>query len=97
MIILMGYLTVSAADVPAFSAATEAVAICTRAEPGCLFYGIRLDDAKSGRFLVAQRWRDEAALRAHMETPHAIAFLNIWKTRFAAELHQYDAANEQAL
>lgn len=93
MIILMGYLTVAAHDVAAFIAATEAAAIGTRAEPGCLFYGIRLDDAKSGRFLVAQRWRDHAALRAHMETPHALAFLETWAARFTSDLQQYDVAN----
>lgn len=97
MIILMGTLTVPAADVDEFIVDTKAVAIDTRAEPGCLFYGMAVDDAAVGRFLVAQRWRDQAALDAHLDTPHAAAFLKKWAARFATDLRRYDAAGERPL
>ena len=54
MIVLMGYLQLEPGDVRAFSAAVQAVAASTRAEPGCLFYGMAWEDADAGRMLVAQ-------------------------------------------
>nr|WP_245511116.1 hypothetical protein [Martelella mediterranea] len=33
------------------------MSLSTKAEEGCLFYGITLDDRPTGRFLVAERWR----------------------------------------
>ncbi|WP_348633716.1 putative quinol monooxygenase [Martelella mediterranea] len=44
-------------DVDAFIRAIQAISLSTKAEEGCLFYGITLDDRPTGRFLVAERWR----------------------------------------
>ena len=40
-----------------------------RAEDGCLLYEAHEDADRPGRFLTYERWRDRAALDAHMRTP----------------------------
>lgn len=95
MMILMGYLYLDPSDVIDFVADMETVSASTRAEDGCLFHGICLDDARAGRMLVAQRWRDAAALTAHLTTRTTVAFLAKWGSRFRSELQQYDAMEER--
>lgn len=38
-------------------------------EPGCLIYTLMEVIAEPGRFLTFERWKDKAALDAHMVTP----------------------------
>jgi quinol monooxygenase YgiN len=97
MIILTGYLQLDPADVAAFTVAMQAVAASTRAEPGCLFYGMAWEDAAAGRMLVAQRWRDQVALDAHLETPTTQAFLQAWGERMRADIDKHDASSERPL
>jgi quinol monooxygenase YgiN len=45
--------------------ATEAF----RQEDGCLAYTLLEDQKQPGRFMTYERWRDRAALDAHMHSP----------------------------
>jgi quinol monooxygenase YgiN len=45
--------------------ATEAF----RQEEGCLAYTLLEDQKRPGRFMTYERWRDAAALEAHMSSP----------------------------
>jgi quinol monooxygenase YgiN len=47
----------------------------SRAEEGCLLYDVcrSVDDATE--LLVLEEWESQAALDAHMRTPHFVAFL----------------------
>lgn len=55
-------------------ALTELVA-ATRGEEGCLAYDLFESAAAPGTFVTVERWTDQAALDAHMATPHvATAF-----------------------
>lgn len=45
--------------------ATEAF----RQEDGCLAYTLLEDQKQPGRFMTYERWRDRAALEAHMHSP----------------------------
>jgi quinol monooxygenase YgiN len=40
-----------------------------RQEDGCLAYALHEDIKRPGRFVTYEVWRDEAALKAHMESP----------------------------
>jgi quinol monooxygenase YgiN len=40
-----------------------------RHEDGCLAYTLLEDQKKPGRFVTYERWRDGAALKAHMSSP----------------------------
>ncbi|PJI45521.1 MAG: antibiotic biosynthesis monooxygenase [Rhizobium sp.] len=97
MLILMGYIHLDPSDAEAFAADIEATGSSTRREEGCLFYGVAPDDASAGRFLVAERWQDQASLDAHLERPETRAFLQTWTERMKGELQFYEASEQKPL
>lgn len=97
MIILIGYLQLAPIDVSAFVADIQAFSTSTRAENGCLFYAVTLDDADTGRMLVVERWQDQASLTAHLERQVTVAFLKKWGNRIKGGLRKFDASNERSL
>lgn len=76
MIIIVGQIGIDPRHLNDFQAAVEEVERITRAEEGCISYAIALDDPATGQFSVAERWRDEPALREHLETPHVKKFID---------------------
>ena len=42
----------------------------TRKEKGCLTYDLNRDPRAAGRYLVYERWKDLAALEAHLTSDH---------------------------
>jgi quinol monooxygenase YgiN len=97
MIIVMGYITLHPSDVPHFTADMQPFAATTRAEDGCLFFSATVEDAAAGRILVAERWRDQQALTAHLAAPATEAFVKRWAGRMTGEVLKFDATNERAL
>ncbi|WP_338424523.1 antibiotic biosynthesis monooxygenase [Sphingopyxis kveilinensis] len=59
---------------PAFIDEIRRLAAATRSEPGCIHYRVGRDLDHPSAIVLAERWRDEAALRAHFETPHMARF-----------------------
>lgn len=97
MIIVMGYITLHPSDVPGFIADMQHFAATTKAEDGCLFFSATVEAAAAGRILVAERWRDQAALTAHLAAPATEAFVKIWAGKMKGEVLKFDAANEREL
>ncbi len=94
MVILMGYIHLEPSDVRDFLADLEIIAAGTRAERGCLFYAIALEDAPSGRMLLAQRWLDEDAFTAHLAGPHAASFQQEWANKVRVDIQRYEVSND---
>lgn len=42
----------------------------TRAEAGCRQYDLHADQSDPNRLVMIERWADDAALDAHIATPH---------------------------
>lgn len=47
----------------------------SRAEPGNLRYDLWVDPAEPGRFVLDELYADSAAVAAHRQTPHFLAYL----------------------
>lgn len=47
----------------------------TRGEKGCLFYAYSTDILDENLIRIVEGWTDEAALQAHLATPHVAEFL----------------------
>jgi quinol monooxygenase YgiN len=45
----------------------------TRREAGCIQYDLHVDKDDPGSFAFYERWVDDAALEAHLNTPHITA------------------------
>lgn len=97
MLVLMGYLRVDPSEIDDFKSDVQEISLSTRAEDGCLFYGISLDDRTAGRFLVAELWRDEDALKVHLKRQDTRAFLGKWASRMQGDLRAYDVTGERPL
>lgn len=96
MIVVMGYIHLATSDVKEFLDDIEVIGPGTRAEKGCLFYAVTLDDASAGRMVVTERWQDQASLTAHFEGPQTASFQR-WVNRIRIEVLRYDASNERPL
>ena len=97
MIIVLGYIHLNPADVDDFVTDVRAIIPGTRAQKGCLFYTATVDDARSGRMLIAERWQDQESLTAHLESSTSTAFLTKWTKRLTSDVLKYDASNERSL
>jgi quinol monooxygenase YgiN len=99
MVIIQGVVRISEADRDKFRAAAAAMIPATRAEAGCIFYSYAEDALEPGLVHIVERWRDQAALDAHLKAPHmasfsaAIAGLAMRDLKIVA----FDAANERVL
>jgi quinol monooxygenase YgiN len=58
--------------------ALSALIAPTRGEPGCLAYRLHNDPQHPGRFMFYEKFADQAALDAHIASPH---FQNLVKYR----------------
>ncbi len=92
----MGHVYVAPSDVTEFLADIQVISPGTRAEKGCLFYAVTLEDADAGRMLVAERWLDQPSLDAHLEGPQTASFQK-WTSKMRLDISRYDASNERPL
>lgn len=97
MIILTGYVHLKPEDVNEFVEDIRKITASTRAEKGCLFYNIVVEDATAGRIVAIERWQDQASLNEHLGTPRMAAFFEKWMNRLKSDVMKYDAANERSL
>ncbi len=54
-------------------AALTTLAEATRQEEGCVSYALSESKAEPGTFVTVEVWKDQAAMDAHMTTPHVAA------------------------
>jgi quinol monooxygenase YgiN len=92
----MGHVHVDPSDVTEFLADIDVIGPGTRAEKGCLFYAVTLEDERAGRMVVGERWLDQTSLTAHIEGPQTAAFQK-WTDRIKIEVLRFDASNERPL
>jgi quinol monooxygenase YgiN len=97
MLIVTGHMHVDPADLAEFTADLASLAMATRQRAGNVSYDAALDDAKAGRWLIVERWTDEAALIAHLEAEDTAAFIARWRGRMQGDIRKYDAWNERSL
>lgn len=67
--------TIPAAEgsAPAVREALQTLVAATREEPGCVSYDLFESGSAPGTFVTVERWADQAAMDAHMGTPHLAA------------------------
>lgn len=95
MLILVGHIKTSPDQVSALLADLKSLIPATLLEDGCLAYSFALDDAATGAVLVYERWRDEAALAAHLAVPAVGALLGNWGDKVELAVRKFDASNER--
>jgi quinol monooxygenase YgiN len=99
VIVVQGWVQFAPDDVAAMRAAAADLVAATRVEEGCLDYAYAEDLHTPGLIWVNERWRDEAALNAHLGQPHIAAFnAKLRGVRIsAARVVAYGATGERVL
>ena len=99
MIIILGTVRLPHDNIARARAAMEAMVMASRAEDGCLSYSFGEDVLDPGLIVVAEAWRDEACLGAHLASVHFAA----WRDAGAAlgvsdrQLTVYEAVSSKSL
>lgn len=75
MIIVTGSVKFAAGEIDRLHGAMEKNIAATRAEEGCEDYHYARDVSDPDLLHVSEKWRDEAAVEAHMATPHMAEFM----------------------
>ena len=75
MIIVNGTVRFGAGEIDRLRDAMARNVEATRAEDGCEHYAYAVDVSDPNLLHVSERWRDDAAIEAHMATPHMGAFM----------------------
>lgn len=97
MIVLAGHLKTAPALVEDLAATLRALVEPTLQEDGCLNYHFAIDSREEGTVLAYERWRDEAALAAHLGQPSVLAVLGAWAERIdTSGVRKFDALNERS-
>ena len=60
--------------------AMERMITASRAEEGCLAYSYAEDILEPGLIHVAERWKDETALKRHWKSEHLVQWRATWAT-----------------
>jgi quinol monooxygenase YgiN len=66
--------------------ALNTLVAATRDEEGCVAYDLFESTAAPGTFVTVERWTDQAALDAHMGTPHIAAAFEVAGPHLAGEV-----------
>ncbi len=74
MVIVEGWVRSAPADIGALKGPLQIMVSATRAESGCLQYALSEDLLEPGLLRIVEKWTDEAALSAHLQSPHVAAF-----------------------
>jgi quinol monooxygenase YgiN len=74
MIVLTGTIRIPADKLDQARALMKVLIEETRKEDGCLSYRFGVDVLDPGLIVIAEAWRDEDAVRAHLGAPHFIAW-----------------------
>jgi quinol monooxygenase YgiN len=99
MIVLTGTVRIPADKLDQARPLMKAVIEATRKEDGCLFYSFGEDVLDPGKIVVAEAWRDEASLGAHLGSAH----FHAWRDAGAAlgvsdrQLTVYEAVSSKPL
>ncbi len=100
MIIILGRAEVDPARLRDLRPALKELMRATFEESGCLSYSLAMEsdgfDGRPAVLTIAERWADEAALKAHFNAPHMAAFNKAAEGAILSmDARMFDATNER--
>ncbi len=70
MISIVAKFTVNAGEEEKFLALSEELIEASRAEAGCVEYGLHKDVNKESTYCMLEKWKDQAAIDTHNNSKH---------------------------
>lgn len=97
MIVITGQIFTDPDTLPALYARLKALCEPSRAEEGCIFYHMAMEDAERGIIMAMEGWRDQAALDAHLALPAIAALLEDFAGKFSNDVQIHEVSGSQRL
>jgi len=97
MIVITGQIFTDQETLPKLYARLKALCEPTRAEDGCLFYHMAMENGDAGTILAAEGWRDTDALQAHLAQPAITALLSDFAGSFTNDVQIHEVSSSQQL
>ncbi len=97
MIVITGQIFTDADTLPALYARLKALCEPSRAEDGCIFYHMAMEDAERGVIMAMEGWRDQAALDTHLALPAIAALLEDFAGKFSNDVQIHQVTGSQRL
>ena len=95
MIFVQGTMNLEPGCIGEFERDVAAMIDRVKAEDGCGFYSLLVEDAASGLVNVVEIWRDDAALAVHFTKPWIAEFFGKYAPKMQASTVQiYDIAGD---
>ena len=98
-VIVAGTVRIPPENIERFRPHMIAMMTASRAEDGCAAYVYAETVGSPGLIQVFEVWRDQAALQAHVETPHMARWRAAWPELGVSDrrLVNYEVASERAM
>ncbi|WP_134707025.1 putative quinol monooxygenase [Rahnella sp. CJA17(1/100)] len=97
MLIIIGYVHVDPSALRQFMDDMKLLANSVHRRGGNISYNIAVEDRLAGKLLISERWKDQVALCAHLESADTVAFIERWQNSMKGEVLKYDVFNERGL
>ncbi len=74
MIIVMGHVRMGSGEIDRLKGEMATQMAATQAEDGCIQYEFSRLVTEPDTLIISEKWRDQAALDAHLQAPHMAVF-----------------------
>lgn len=97
MIVITGQIFTDNETLPFLFSRLQELVEPSRAEDGCVFYHMALEDTKKGVILAAEAWRDEDALNAHLSQPSILKLLSDFDGKFHNDVQIHEVSSTRKM
>lgn len=95
MIVITGQILTDPATLPDLFARLQELCEPSRAEDGCAFYHMGIEDAEKGIIMAMEGWRDMEALQAHLALPAIEKLLADFAGKFTNDVLVHEVSYTQ--
>lgn len=97
MIVVTGQISADQETLPSLYARLKELCDPSRAEDGCIFYHMAMEDAEKGIILAVESWRDQQALQVHLEQPAVLRLLSDFEGKYSNQVQIHEVSSTQTL
>ena len=97
MIVITGQIFTDQETLPHLYARLKELCEPSRAEDGCLFYHMAMEDEGRGVILAVEGWRDMDALQAHLGLPAIGKLLTDFEGKFSNNVSIHEVSSTQKM
>lgn len=95
MIVVTGLIHTDPETLPRLYARLKALCEPSRAEDGCIFYHMGMEDEQRGTIMAMEAWRDMDALTVHLAQPAIVSLLSDFEGQYSNDVSVHMVSETQ--